>query len=90
MATISHDLVQVNLCKSASPLDRDEAKMDLMLVNLFRPKVLTLCYPVHIETLAVIYWNSRVALMFQREKVIGVSRLHKVMIVMLVNNPVKL
>ena len=55
-----------HLTKSASSLDRDEVNMDLMLVsvnnNIFPlistiilPKVLTLCYPVHIEKVAVIH-----------------------------------
>ena len=53
------------LTRFASPLDRDELKMDLMHVNMksdifplistiVLPKVLTLCYPGHLETLAVI------------------------------------
>ena len=53
--------------------------MDLMLVkmknNIFppiytiiRPKVLTLCYPVQLKTLAVIYCNSCVSLKYEREK----------------------
>ena len=56
------------LSKSASPLDRDEVKLGLMLVNrnndrfslisgIILPKVLTQCYPIYIETMAVIYWN---------------------------------
>ena len=61
------------MTRRASPLDSDEVKIDLMLVNMkdnifplistiILPKVLTLCYPVDLDTLAVIYWNSYVAL----------------------------
>ena len=85
--------VEYIFVQSSSPLDR-EVKMDLMLVNMknnlfplistiILPKVLTLCYPVHLETLAVIYWNSCVALKCQKkQKQIEVSQLHKIMVVM--------
>ena len=64
--------------------------MDPMLVNMkndilplisviILPKVLTLYHPVHIETLAAIYWKSFVALNFQREKSVDVSQLYKIM-----------
>ena len=60
--------MEYNLTKSASQLDRDEIEMDLMLVNMenniyllistiILPKVLILCYSVHLETLGAIYWN---------------------------------
>ena len=63
------------LTKNASPLDRDKVTMDLMLINMkndtfflistiILPKMFTLCYPVNLETLAVIYWNSCVALRY--------------------------
>ena len=66
--------------------------MDLMLVSMknyicpliftiILPNVLTLRYPMHIETLAVIYWNSRVALTC-KNKTIDVSQLYKIMVVM--------
>ena len=55
----------VILIRSASLEDRDDAKMDLVFANMkidifpltytiILPKVLTLCHPVHLETLAVI------------------------------------
>ena len=76
--------VEYILTESASPLDRDEVKMDLVLVNMknnifplistiILPKVLILCYPVHIETLAVIFWNSCVELKCQKEKLTYLS-----------------
>ena len=48
------------------------------LTVIILSKILTLCYPVHIETLAMIYLNSCVALKYQREKLIDVSQLHKI------------
>ena len=67
------------LTRSVLPLDRDEVKTDLMLTNMKNDlcplistivpkKILTLCYPVYFETLAVIYWISCVTLKNQREK----------------------
>ena len=58
--------IEYILTKSVAPLDHDEMKMDLLLANVkndifplistvILPKVLNLCYPMHIETLAVIY-----------------------------------
>ena len=51
-----------------SPQDRDEVKLDMMLANMRNvvfplvstivlPKVSTLCCPLHLKTLAGIYWN---------------------------------
>ena len=56
------------LTRNASPLDRDEIKIDLMLTNMksnifplistiILTKVLTPFYSVHHEMLTVIYWN---------------------------------
>ena len=53
----------------------------LISIIIFR-KVLTLCYPVHLEMLAVIYSNSYVALKYQTEKLIDVSQLDEIMVVM--------
>ena len=63
-------------------------KMDLMLADMKNSiltlkstiillKMLTPCYPIHIETLAVIYWNPCVALKCRREKSVDVSQLYK-------------
>ena len=70
----------------ASPIDRDEVKTDLMLANMtnniFLPNVLTLFYPIHIETLSVIEWNPCEVQQCQWEKSIPVSQLYEMMIVM--------
>ena len=74
------------LTRSASPLDRDEVKMDLMLANMNGNRfpvistiifltMLTTCYMVHLEILPVIYWNSCVALKCQKEKSFDVSQI---------------
>ena len=39
-----------------------------LIPTIILPKVLTLCYPLHLETLAVIHWSSCVAPKWQREK----------------------
>ena len=80
--------IEYILTKSAMLL---KVKLDLMLVNttndmfpltsvMILQKVLTLCNPVHIETLAVIYCNSGVALKW--EKLTDVSQIHKIMVFM--------
>ena len=61
-----HICAEYILTRSDSPLDRDVVKMDPLLANMTNnvflpifaiilPKMLTLCYPVHFETLPVIY-----------------------------------
>ena len=65
--------IEYILTQNAALQDCDEVKLDLLLVNRnncifppisanILPKVLILCYLLRIETLAVIYWNSYVAL----------------------------
>ena len=56
--TTNHGYWKINidyiLTKSSSPLDRNEIKMDLMLVNMKNifPLISTImCYPAHPETL---------------------------------------
>ena len=72
----------------SSPLDRHVVKIDLMLANMknntfpristiILPKVLTVCYSVHLEILAVICGNLCVPLKCQREKWIDISQLYK-------------
>ena len=71
------------MTRSASPLDHNEVNMDLMLVNMKKnidplisttifQEVFILCYLVHLETLAAIYWNSYVPLKYEREKSLDV------------------
>ena len=71
--------VKCILTRYTPQLDREEVKMDLMLVNMksdlfplistiILPKVLTLCYPLHFETLTVIYWNSCVTLTLSKDQ----------------------
>ena len=66
------------LTRGAPLLDRNEAKMDLMLVNvkngIFHPistiillKIFPLRQLIHIKTLVVIYLNPCVALICQRQ-----------------------
>ena len=85
--------VEYILTRSASPLDHHEVKMNPMLTNMTNDifhliptilltKVLALCYPVNLEILAVIYWNSCVALRCQKEKSIDVSQRYKTMVAM--------
>ena len=70
--------VEYILANIASPLDRDEVILDMMLTNMKNdlfpliptiifPKGLTPCFPVHLDTLVVIYWNSCVALEYHRK-----------------------
>ena len=60
-----------------------------LITTIIHPKVLTLSYSGHIETLFVIYWNSCVALKCRRQKRIDVSQLHNIMDVMQVNKHIK-
>ena len=84
--------VEYILTGIAWPLEHDEVKIDLMLVNMknnifplisaiILPKVLTPCYPLHIETLTVIYSNSCVGLNV-KEKAIDISQLYQIVVVM--------
>ena len=79
------------LTRNASQPDREEVKMNLMLAsmtnNIFtristiiHPKVFTLYYSVHLEMLAVAYWNPYLALNCQREKATDVSGLYQIMV----------
>ena len=52
-----------------------------MISTINLPKVIGLCYPVHIETVDVTYWNSRAVVKYERGKTIVVSQLYKIMAV---------
>ena len=69
----SRKCFEYSLAKSASSPNRDELTTDTLLVNMKNhifpvistviiPKMLTICYPVELETLNLIYWNIYVAL----------------------------
>ena len=71
------------LTRNSSLPVRDEVITDLMLANMnndisplvstiILSKMSSLCYPQHIEILAVIYWNLCVALQCQKAKWIAV------------------
>ena len=68
--------VEYILTRSALPLDRDEIKWFNMTNNTYSlvstiilPKVLILCYPLHLETLTVIYWNPCVHYIVKEENI---------------------
>ena len=68
-------------CKNGSGARQIEYNRFQLISTFIPPKVLATCYPIHLETVAVIDWNSCVALKCQRENVTDIFKLYNIMIV---------